>query len=195
MAFCTVCGWKYDGSPKFCQQCGTPIGTNGGAASAAPPGADPVPPVASMMAAHTPAPGANEAQWITEEHDLWKGKTIDLATGGDFSPNHYRLTTRSLFFSHGRISSTERSVPLWAVRSVTVEESLLDKVRNVGSLIVDVAHDDWTEDIKEVKLEDIQDPQAVRDLILKQVREEVYNYERRKQTMFYKGPPPISPPR
>jgi hypothetical protein len=69
----------------------------------------------------------------------------------------------------------------------------VDKARQVGSLIVHVEHDDWTEGVTEVRLEDIENPQEIRDLILRQAREENYNYERRNQTMFYQGRPPYPP--
>ena len=47
--------------------------------------------------------------------------------------------------------------------------------------------------LAQIKLELIEDPATVRDLLLKQIREEQYNYERRKQTMFYQGRPPLPP--
>jgi hypothetical protein len=197
MAFCTVCGWNYDGAPRFCQQCGTPLAA--GAAPAGPPAPPPAAPgyAADPYAATTAYPGGppsgEPATWMSEEHDLWVGKSIDMITQGEISPNHYRLTTRSLFYSHGRIGSVENSVPLWAVRAVTVEQKLVDKARHVGDLIVQVEHDDWTTGVNRVRLEDIENPQAVRDLILKQARDESYNYERRNQTMFYQGRPPIPP--
>ncbi|HUS17952.1 MAG TPA: PH domain-containing protein [Chloroflexia bacterium] len=188
MAFCTVCGWKYDGDPKFCQQCGTPQGGDPAAASAAAA-------VGGMpMAYSQPAQSSEPQTWLSEEHEIWQGKSIDVITAGSLSPNRYRLTTRSLFYSHGRIGSVEKSVPLWAVRTVTVEQKLMDKARSVGDLVIHVQHDDWTEGVDKVRMDDIENPQEVRDLILKQAREENFNYERRQQTMFYQGRLP-GPPR
>ena len=181
MAFCPNCGWQHDGTAHFCQQCGKPLG----ATVATPPTASmPAPPTAAYGAGYPPPspPMGNTPDWISEEHDLWLGKTIDMATQGAVSPNHYRLTTRSLFYAHGRIGSVENSVPLWAVKGVTIDQSIVDKARHVGSLIV-----------TEVRLDDIENPQEIRDLILRQAREENYNYERRNQTMFYQGRPPYPP--
>jgi hypothetical protein len=200
MAFCTTCGWKFDGTPKFCQQCGTPLAADGSGA-AAPAGSGGVAAAGQAVvdsamsmagAAHPEGPQV----WQSEEHDLWTGKTIDLATGGDWSPNRYRLTTRSLYYSQGRLGSVEKSVPLWAVTTVALEQSLLDKVRHggVGTLILEVKHPNWQEETKEVRIEDIDNPNEVRDLVMKQMREEQNNYERRQQTMFYQGRP-IVPPR
>lgn len=193
--FCTTCGWKYEGNPQFCAQCGTPLVVGavptGQAPAPNPAGGAPVSYAAPV--AQGPAAGQGDQHWLSEEQDIWTGKSIDLATGGGLSPNHYRLTTRSLFYSHGRLGSVENSVPLWAVRTVTVEQKLMDKARHVGDLVVHVEHDDWTEGVNEVRLDDIENPQEVRDLILKQAREENYNYERRKQTMFYQGRP-LQPP-
>ena len=186
MAFCTVCGWKYDGTPRFCQQCGTPLAPD--AAAAAPTVAAPV-----VGGAYPPPAPAGTQTWTSEEHDLWTGKSIDMVTAGDLSPNHYRLTTRTLYFKHGRMGSVEKSVPLWAVKAVTLEQGLIDKARHVGTLLVHVEHDDWTEGINQVRLEEIPDAAQVRDMLLNQAREENYNYERRKQTMFYQGRPPIPP--
>jgi len=195
MAFCTVCGWQHDGTPRFCQQCGTPLAP--GAAPAGTGAAAPTVPMnyaAPPMPMAAPAPHADPQTWISEEHDIWQGKTIDMVTAGGLSPNHYRLTTRTLFYSHGRVGQVEKSIPLWAVRTVTVEQKLLDKARQVGDLVIHVEHADWTEGVNAVRLDDIENPHGVRDMILQQAREENYNYERRKQTMFYQGRPMPPPP-
>jgi hypothetical protein len=183
VAFCPTCGWQHDGTARFCQKCGTPLAPDAGGAATGPTAANMV----------SPASPSGTQDWTSEEHDLWRGQTIDLATGGSWSPAHFRLTTRSLFYAHGRLGSVEKSVPLWAVREVTVSRSLADKARHVGDLIVKVEHDDWTEGTQEVHMDDIENPEQVRDLILKQAREESYNYERRNQTMFYQGRPPYPP--
>jgi len=183
MAFCSVCGWQHDGTPRFCQQCGTPLTPGATAGPTAPP--------PGSYAAGPPPPGGQS--WTSEEHELWQGKTIDMATAGGLSPNHYRLTTRSLFFKHGRLGSEENSVPLWAVKGVVVHQGLVDKARHVGTLVVHIEHVDWTQGINEVRLEEIENATEVRDMILQQAREENYNYEQRKQTMFYQGRPPLPP--
>lgn len=195
MAFCTICGWKYDGSPSFCQQCGTPLAGGAAPAANATPNAAPTVPMNMPPPMPMAATGSGEAPqtWMSEEHDLWQGKTIDMATRGELPPNRYRLTTRSIYVAHGRIGSKESSIPLWAVGSVTLEQDLVDKMRNVGNLFLEIEHPDWTDDVRQLKLELIEDPASVRDLLLKQIREEQYNYERRKQTMFYQGRPPIPP--
>jgi len=184
--FCTVCGWKYEGDPKFCQQCGTPMGANAtaGSTAAAPAAA------AADPDAGTAAVAAGPQTWTSEEHELWTGRTMDMVTQGQMSPNHYRLTSRAIYYSHGRIGSTEHSIPLWAVGSVTLEQDMVDKMRNVGNLTLEIEHPKWTDETKQVRLELIENPQEVRDLIQKQVREEQYNFERRDQTMFYQGRPP-----
>jgi len=185
MAFCPNCGWQHDGTARFCQKCGTPLAPDAVPAAQPDPQADP------QARNLTPPLAVPESQdWSSAEHDLWIGKTMDMATGGSWSPSHFRLTTRSLFFKHGRLGSVEQSVPLWAVREVTVARSLVDKARHVGDLVVKVEHDDWTEGTHEVRMEDIENPEQVRDLILRQAREENYNYERRDQTMFSQGRPP-----
>jgi hypothetical protein len=196
MAFCTVCGWKYDGSPSFCQQCGTPLAGGAAAAANAAPNAAPTVPMNMPAPVPMAATGGFDPPgqpWMSEEHDLWQGKTMDLATRGELPPNRYRLTTRSIYVAHGRIGSKESSIPLWAIGSVTLEQDLMDKMRNVGNLFLEIEHPDWTDDVRQLKLELIEDPTGVRDLILKQIREEQYNYERRKQTMFYQGRPPMPP--
>src|SRR3954464_10683299 len=184
MAFCPQCGWQHDGTARFCQKCGTPLAPDAVPAAQADPQAAPqaAPPADPQARDLVPPPAAPESQdWSSAEHDIWTGKTFDFVTGGAWSPSHYRLTTRSLFFKHGRLGSTEHSVPLWAVRDVTVSRSLVDKARKVGDLVVKVEHNDWTEGAQEIRMEDIENPEQVRDLILRQAREESYNYERRDQ--------------
>ena len=121
MAFCTVCGWNYDGAPRFFQQCGMPLAAGamlGGWRPRRRPPRRATRPIPTRRHAAYPGgpPSGEPATWISEEHDLWPGKTIDMVTQGGISPNHYRLTTRSLFYAHGRVGSVENSVPLWAVK-------------------------------------------------------------------------------
>src|SRR5690349_4347415 len=107
MAFCPNCGWQHDGTARFCQKCGTALAPDAVPAAQADPQAaaqaDP-----DAQARNLAPPAAPEGQdWSSAEHELWSGKTMDFVTGGAWSPSHYRLTTRSLFFKHGRLGSTE----------------------------------------------------------------------------------------
>ena len=65
-----------------------------------------------------------------------------------------------------------------------VKQSLTQKARGVGDVIVRVQHDDYT-GRPEVILASIPDPKAVRDLLNNQSHTARLEHQRRQQTHFY----------
>ncbi len=162
MKFCSNCGQPADNT-RFCSNCGQPIG---GAPSQ-----------------QLQAPPPQEDQ----EQTLWEGEAKDLsnlASGGRIARAKYRLTNRTLYFQQGVISTSSEQVPLWAVRDLDMRQSITQRVRGVGTIVVHVEHSDYT-GRKEVVLDDIENPGRVRDLLNQSAQRERYTYEQRKQTRYF----------
>jgi uncharacterized membrane protein YdbT with pleckstrin-like domain len=107
-----------------------------------------------------------------------------MASGGRIRRARYRLTTKMLYFEHGVLSTTAEQIPLWAIRDLDLKQSVTQKLRTIGTLVVHVEHSDYT-GRSEVMLEDIEQPAYVRDLINQGAHRERIAHERHKQTRFY----------
>src|SRR4051812_5738272 len=111
MAFCRNCGHQYEGAANFCPQCGQPQG-----------------------ASSTPEQSFSEEP----EKLLWQGEGKDLtnlATSGQLVRRRYRLTTKTLYFDEGLVTTASQQVPLWAVRDIDVKQYLMQKPRGVADVI------------------------------------------------------------
>jgi len=87
-----------------------------------------------------------------------------MVTRGKLTRLKYRLTSRNLYFSEGLLSTNSQEVPLWAVRDLDLKQSLTQKLRGLGTVVVRVEHSDYTGRDK-VELENIEAAAEVRDLI------------------------------
>ncbi|MFF5261436.1 SHOCT domain-containing protein [Actinomadura viridis] len=101
-----------------------------------------------------------------EERTIWEGESQNVtakATGGRFTL-HYRLTTHYLYFETGGITGTKlEQVPLINVQDVDVAQSLVQKTRKVGNLMVHIIRPDGRHET--AVFDSIPDPVRVRDLI------------------------------
>ncbi len=163
MAFCRNCGTEHQGA-NFCPNCGTPqaAGTN-------------------VQQQHQP-PRQDD-----EEAAVWEGASSDMmsaASSGRLSSCRYRLTTKSLYFDEGLLSSNSQQVPLWAVRDIDVKQGMVQKMRGVGTVIVHVEHSDYTGRNK-VELRDIEGPLDVRDQLNRYAQRERLQYDQRQRTQWY----------
>lgn len=147
-----------------------------------------------------PPPGTSTAeevpakQWAPDS--LWEGERKSLtaaATGGRVITGRYRITREYIYFDAGLVSTKSEQVPLWAVRDVDVKQSLTQKARKVGDVVVRVQHDDYTGRY-EVVLESIEEPRAVRDLINSHAQPARLEHQRRAQTHVYQGGVPAGQP-
>lgn len=126
---------------------------------------------------------------------LWEGQGKDLtslATGGRVVKSRYRITREFIFVDEGIIGSKEEQIPLWAVRDCDVSQSILQKSRNVGDVIVRVEANDFTGK-KAVALENIEAPKDVRNLINEHSRLARELRMRQQQTVNYTGVNPLVP--
>ena len=116
--------------------------------------------------------------WEGESHD-----TANVASGGGMVRAKYRLTTRMLYFQRSNLSTRTEQVPVWAIRDVTIRQTMTQKKRGVGTIRVWVEHPDFAGRVH-VSLVDIDQPVVVWDLINQHAQYERLAYERRKQTRF-----------
>lgn len=124
------------------------------------------------------------------ENDLlWEGEGKDLtsmATGGRVVKSRYRITREFIFIDEGIIGSKEEQIPLWAVRDCDVKQSILQKTRNVGDVTVRVEANDYTGK-PAIKLENIETPKEVRNLLNEHSRIARDLRLKQQQTVNYTG--------
>lgn len=128
-----------------------------------------------------------------ESEVLWEGEGKDLtslATGGRVVKSRYKITREFIFIDEGIIGSKEEQIPLWALRDCDVKQSILQKSRNVGDVIVRVEANDFTGK-KAVALENIESPKDVRNLLNEHSRLARELRMRQQQTVNYAGVNPI----
>ena len=159
---CSNCGSRQTEGARFCSSCGTPLDRR-------------VP----SRALRSPAPDTEAPEmtlWEGESHD-----TANVASGGGMVRAKYRLTNRMLYFQRSNLSTSTEQVPVWAIRNVTIRQTMTQKKRGVGTIRVWVEHPDFAGRVH-VSLVDVEQPVVVWELINQHVQYERLAYERRKQT-------------
>jgi len=135
---------------------------------------------------------------------LWEGETKDLtsaATGGKVVKKRYKITTEYIYEDAGILGSREEQIPLWAVRDIDVKQSIIQKARNVGDVVVRVEANDYTGK-PIIILESIETPKEVRDLLnshsksardLRLQQQQSVNYVSGAPVMQTSSPAPSAP--
>lgn len=144
--------------------------------------------VAAIQAAPAPvgAPPVSPTTHDAPEQPVWQGDTKDIssvASGGRLASARYRLTTRMLYFEYGVVSTTSEQVPLWAIRDVDLRQSMTQKLRGVGNVVVHLEHSDYT-GRPDVMLENVEQPQQVRDLINQHAQHARLEHQQRERTRY-----------
>jgi hypothetical protein len=99
---------------------------------------------------------------------VWEGRKLSLAAtaiGRRFPSARYRVTPDGLHWTSGRLGTKPQTVPMWAVRSVEVQQSVQQRARHVGNVTVSLQHPDYTSTPTFVVLEDVERPRKVTQLI------------------------------
>ena len=124
---------------------------------------------------------------------LWEGETKDLtsaATGGKVVKKRYRITTEYIYEDSGILGSREEQIPLWAERDIDVNQSMIQKARNVGNVRVRVEPNEYTGK-KEITLESIETPREVRNLLNDHSRSARELRLKQQQSVNYVGGAPV----
>jgi len=119
------------------------------------------------MAAMQPIGEASEAT-------VWEGRRLSVpgqASGGRLPAPRYRATTERLYWTAGRLARKTESVPLWAVRETTVQQSVQQRARRLGTITVSLQHPDYQGMPTYVVLEDVERPREAAQKIRGAARE------------------------
>ncbi|MFE9690586.1 PH domain-containing protein [Micromonospora sp. NPDC005806] len=118
---------------------------------------------------------------------LWaaKGQPLTGIGGG-----RYKLTATMLFFEKGVLSTNAQQVPVAHVLDVDLRQSIVQKGRGVGNIVVQVQRSNGVE---WVILEDVPDPRNALSIINKAVQDARLIEQQRMNTRIYAGLPPVVP--
>jgi hypothetical protein len=122
------------------------------------------------------------------EDTLWEGETQNLAavaSKGKVVNARYRLTNHALYTNTGVVGSSEKRVPLGQVTDVSVQQSMLQKRRAVGTLTVRV-QPAGAQFPTMTQIDSVPNPHDLRDLILRYSGYERQRASRSERT-FYAG--------
>lgn len=106
---------------------------------------------------------------------LWQGTSSDatnILSGGKVSSSSYTVTEDAVKFASGVLSTSEEYLPLILVRDADLKQSMTQKARGVGDLILKVdlaAAPQYGQRI--ISIRSIKEPASVRDLILRQANQ------------------------
>lgn len=122
------------------------------------------------------------------EPTLWEGAAQTLAgaaTGGKVAAR-YRITKWHLYFESGLITTNSQQVPMHLIRDVDVRQSMTQKARGVGDVLVHVLTEQ-----SPVVMVSVQDPKAVRDIVNRAASEARAHYQRQQTTQYHQGLVPV----
>ncbi|WP_433352138.1 PH domain-containing protein [Micromonospora saelicesensis] len=102
----------------------------------------------------------------------------------------YKLTATMLYFERGVLSTNAQQVPIAHVVDVDLRQSLTQKARGVGSVVVKVQR---TNGLELVVLEDLPDPRAAVAVINQTAQAARLVEQQRMNTHHYAGLPSLAP--
>lgn len=148
---------------------------------------DPVTLIGVPVSAPPPAEAAPPPEGAIEPGVLWaaKGQPFTGIGGG-----RYKLTATMLFFEKGLLSTNGQQVPIAHVLDVDLRQSMVQKGRGVGNIVVQVQRSNGVE---WVVLEDIPDPRKALSIINKAVQDARLIEQQRMNTHLYANLPPVPP--
>jgi hypothetical protein len=164
MPYCPGCGHQHADDDRFCAKCGRPL--VGGAVPATAPAHMPPPPPPMPAAPLAPVP----------EMILWEGTPHGLLNPIESHAIRWIVTNQRLRVVRGILSRSTEEVELTRVRDVSYEQSLAQRALGIGTITV--VGTDATAPM--VVLHDIEEPEAVKELIRQAVQEQRRRYRVRQ---------------
>lgn len=118
---------------------------------------------------------------------LWEGtsQTIAGAATGGKAASRYRITPWQLFFETGMMTTNSQQVPLADVRDIDLRQSMTQKARGVGDVVVHLNNH------PPVTMESIRDAKVVRDVLNRAASEARSYYQRQRSTQIHQGAMPV----
>ncbi|MEV1198475.1 SHOCT domain-containing protein [Microbispora rosea] len=129
---------------------------------------------------------------MVHEQTLWEGISQSLtsaAMGGRMAPK-YRLTTFHLYFERGMLSTDSQQVPVHMVADIDVRQTMTQKARGVGDVIVHVHRPTGYE---RAVLESVHDPRGVAQVINQAAHQARMREQHAAHAMRYPTVVPIMP--
>ena len=154
--YCWQCGTKNPDEGRFCTNCGAQLVT---AATAPSPAAAP-PNTARGMGTGAPRAGHDA------EEVLWSGRPV--LSGLQSLGTLYEVTTQRLRIHKGVLGRSVDELELVRVKDVGVEQDLGDRVMDTGDVILTTTD----KDTPMLRLKNVADPHAVKEIIRAAVRAE-----------------------
>jgi hypothetical protein len=152
MPYCPGCGSQHATDDRFCSKCGRALAADAVAPAPVPVGPDPTPYQAGPVA----------------ETTLWEGTPHGLLNPIETHAIRWVLTTERLQVVRGILSRSTEEVELTRVRDVSYEQNLAQRALGIGT--VTVVGTDATSPT--VVLHDVEEPEAVKEMIRQAVRDQ-----------------------
>lgn len=146
----------------------------------------------SLVAQAAAALGDPAAAWGREPDTLWAAVGRPLTGIG---AGRYRLTAHYLFFERGILFTDSQQVPVAAIVDVDVRQSMTQKARSVGTVLVHVQR---SRGIEVVTMADIPDPRGAQQVLNETAHGARVAIRRHENTHRYEmvgGAPVASPAR
>jgi membrane protein YdbS with pleckstrin-like domain len=153
MPYCPGCGNQHADDDRFCSKCGRAFAGNGAGATPAAAPASPPP-------ATPPVPA--------EEVVLWEGVPHGLLNPIETHAIRWVVTNQRLRVVRGILSRSTEEVELVRVRDVSYEQSLAQRALGIGTITL--VGTDATAPV--IVLHDVDEPEAVKELIRQAVQEQ-----------------------
>jgi hypothetical protein len=160
MPYCPGCGNQHADDDRFCSKCGRALAAD----AVAPPRPTPPPPAFA-------APAEPSAEVV-----LWEGTPHGLLNPIETHAIRWIVTSQRLRVVRGLLNRSTEEVELTRVRDVSYEQTLAQRALGIGT--VTVVGTDVTSPT--VVLHDVEDPEAVKELIRQAVQEQRRRYRVRQ---------------
>lgn len=133
---------------------------------------------------------------VPDDDYLWQGQSQTLtsaATNGMAVKGRYRLTHEMLYFERGTLRTDAQQVPIIDVEDVDVKQSMTQKARGVGDVIVKIRR---SSGIELVTMESIPQPRDAQQIINATARAARHAATTRQNTVRYEhlGVAPVASP-
>lgn len=129
---------------------------------------------------------------------IWSGEgksLVNLASGGKLVTERYKLTAEYIYVETGVLGSKGEQIPLWAVRDLDTLQTLVQKARGIGDLVIHCEHNDYTGKAS-FSISNIEDFRSLRDKVAELAQTARLEYQKLQQTQHvnYSGAPLGAPP-
>jgi hypothetical protein len=174
--YCPDCGTQNEATARFCKSCGRSLAD---VPASAPAGAKPAgaAPRGQMIADDGLPVGQDLDGEPGGERVLWTGRpSIPLSWFGRIT-TRYKLTNERLIITRGFIGKHVEELELYRVNDVSMKQSIIERMFGLG----DVRLETTDATTPEPQMQDIKNPERVKDLVRQAARA-----ERQRRRVLYR---------